>query len=70
MIVSLSTPNERRCKTDLEELLQKIVGTNHGDTLNILKEEEFDVKSFHSPDGRGVWYGGIQYLPIFWTVFW
>ena len=32
---------------DLEEMLQKIVATNHLAMLDILKEEDFDVESFH-----------------------
>lgn len=35
---------------DLKRLLQKIVGTNHGATQNILKGEELDVKFCHSLD--------------------
>ena len=37
-------------KIDLEKLLQKIIVTNYGATLNILKEEEFVVESFHRLD--------------------
>jgi hypothetical protein len=37
-------------KMDLEKLLQKIIVTINGATLNILKEDEFIVESLHSLD--------------------
>ena len=46
LLVYLRREPESRCKMDFKEMLQKIVGTNHGATL--LKEEEFDVESFHT----------------------